>query len=63
VKDNAIPYARLGRKLLLYRQSLGQWIAKGGDRANRVSTGAQRTLDRLPSTLNSGHSRIASPRS
>jgi excisionase family DNA binding protein len=63
VKDNTIPYARLGRKLLFHRQSLVQWIAEGGDRANRGSAGEQLTLDRLTGMLNSGHARISSTRS
>ena len=29
VKENTIPLARLGRKLLFHRQSLVQWIADG----------------------------------
>ena len=62
VKDNTIPYARLGRKLLFHRQSLVQWIAEGGDRANRVS-GEQLTLDRLTGMLHSGHARISATRS
>jgi excisionase family DNA binding protein len=52
VKENAIPHARLGRKLLFHRQSLIQWIADGGDRVNRVSEGEQLTLDQLTGMLN-----------
>jgi excisionase family DNA binding protein len=34
VKNNTIPHARLGRKLLFHRQTLALWLAEGGDRAN-----------------------------
>jgi hypothetical protein len=63
VKENTMPYARLGRKLLFHRQSLIQWVADGGDRANRASDGEQLTLDQLTGMLSSGHARIASKRS
>jgi excisionase family DNA binding protein len=63
VKENTIPYARLGRKLLFHRQSLVQWIADGGDRANSFGDGEQLTLGRLTGMLNNGQARIASTRS
>ena len=62
VKANTIPYARLGRKLLFHRQSLVQWIAEGGDRAQPVGEGEQLTMDRLVGMLNSGQARIAATR-
>jgi excisionase family DNA binding protein len=63
VKANTIPYARLGRKLLFHRQSLVQWIAEGGDRAQPAGEGEQLTMDRVIGMLNSGQARIASRRS
>jgi excisionase family DNA binding protein len=62
VKENTIPYARLGRKLLFHRQSLIQWVADGGDRANRTSDGEQLSLDQLTGMLNTGHARVAQKR-
>ena len=62
VKENTIPYARLGRKLLFHRQSLVQWVADGGDRAKRASNGEQLTLDQLAGMLNAGQARVASKR-
>jgi excisionase family DNA binding protein len=59
VKEGTVPYARLGRKLLFYRQSLVQWIANGGDRANRVGEGEQLTLDQLMGMLNNGQAKVA----
>ena len=58
VKENAIPYAKLGRKLLFHKPSLVQWIADGGDRAKRVS-GEQLTFDELSGMLNNGQARVA----
>ena len=63
VKNNTIPHAKLGRKLLFHKQSLVQWVAKGGDRANRFSDDEQLTMDQLTGMLNNGQARIASPRS
>jgi excisionase family DNA binding protein len=62
VRDNAIPHARLGRKLLFHRQSLIQWVANGGDRAAEATPGEQLTLDQLPGLLHSGQARIAAKR-
>jgi hypothetical protein len=39
-----------------------QWIADGGDRANRVSAGEQLTLDQLTGMLNNGQARVAPKR-
>ncbi len=62
VRDNAIPHARLGRKLLFHKPTLTQWVADGGDRANTDSDGEQLSLDQLPRMLNSGKARIVSKR-
>jgi excisionase family DNA binding protein len=62
VKNNTIPHARLGRKLLFHRQTLTQWVADGADRANRVSDGEQLSLDQLTGMLNTGQARVASKR-
>ena len=59
VRDNAIPHARLGRKLLFHRPSLIQWVADGCDRAANGGAGEQLTLDQLPDLLNNGKVRIA----
>jgi excisionase family DNA binding protein len=59
VKENTIPYARFGRKLLFHRQRLVQGIADGADRANRVSEGEQLTLDQLTGMLNTGQAKVA----
>ena len=56
------PTPGLGRKLLFHRQSLIQWIADGGDRANRVSEGEQLSLDQLTGMLSSGQARIGTKR-
>jgi len=58
VKNNTIPYAKLGRKLLFHRQTLEKWIAEGGDRAKRVPEEEQLTLDQLSGMLNNGQARI-----
>ena len=64
VKHDAIPYAKLGRKLLFHRQTLEKWIADGGDRAQRTSDsqGEQLTLDALTGMLNSGQAKITTKR-
>ena len=61
VRENAIPYAKLGRKLLFHRPSLVQWIANGGDRAKQTG-GEQMTFDELAGMLNSGQARVVSKR-
>ena len=58
VRDNKIPHARLGRKLLFHRQTLVQWVADGGDKAESED-GEQLTLEQM---LNSGKARVASKR-
>ena len=58
VRDNAIPHARLGRKLLFHRQSLIQWVANGGDRATEAMPGEQLTLEHLAGMLQSGQARL-----
>ena len=58
VKENAIPYAKLGRKLLFHKPSLVQWIAAGGDRSKPLS-GEQLTSDELSGMLNNGQARVA----
>ena len=62
VKNNRIPHARLGRKLLFSRAKLTQWVSDGADLANQVSDGEQLTLDQLTGMLNTGQARIASKR-
>jgi excisionase family DNA binding protein len=62
VKNNAIPYAKLGRKLLFSRAKLTQWVSDGADRANRVESGEQLSLDQLTGMLNTGKARINSKR-
>jgi excisionase family DNA binding protein len=62
VRDNAIPHARLGRKLLFHRQSLIQWVADGGDRAAETVPGEQLTLDQLTGMLHTGQARIIAKR-
>jgi excisionase family DNA binding protein len=62
VKANAIPYAKLGRKLLFHRPSLVQWIAEGGDRAKPARPGEQLSMDQLVGMLNNGQARIAPKR-
>jgi excisionase family DNA binding protein len=59
VRDNAIPHARLGRKLLFHKQTLTQWVADGGDRASNAGDNDQLSLEQL---LNTGQARIASKR-
>ena len=62
VKNDTIPYAKLGRKLLFSRAKLTQWVADGADRAHRVEGGDQLTLDQLTGMLNTGQARISSKR-
>lgn len=62
VRDNAIPHARLGRKLLFHRQSLIQWVANGGDRATEATPGEQLTLDQLTGMLQTGQARLVAKR-
>jgi excisionase family DNA binding protein len=62
VRDNAIPHARLGRKLLFHRQSLIQWVANGGDRATEAAPGEQLTLDQLTGMLQTGQARLVAKR-
>ena len=62
VKNNTIPHARLGRKLLFHRQTLEKWVADGADRANRASENEQLTLDELTGMLNSGQAKITPKR-
>ena len=62
MKNNTIPHARLGRKLLFSRAKLTQWVADGADLANRVSDGEQLTLGQLTGMLNTGQARISSKR-
>ena len=53
VKSNTIPHARAGRKLLVHKQTLTQWVADGADLAKP-------TRSRPPMTTNSSPS-ISSP--
>ena len=62
VRDNAIPHARLGRKLLFHRQSLIQWVANGGDWATEAMPGEQLTLDQLTGMLQTGQARLVTKR-
>ena len=68
VRDNIIPHARLGRKLLFHKQTLTQWIADGGDRAAKsnpakaANDNQQLTLDELTGMLNNGQAKIAQKR-
>ena len=59
VRDNAIPHARVGRRLLFHKQSLVQWVADGADRATSSGDDQQLSLGEL---LNSGKARIAPKR-
>jgi excisionase family DNA binding protein len=63
VKNNAIPHAKLGRKLLFSRAKLPQWVADGADLANRAASGEQLSLDQLTGMLNTGQARVNSRRS
>jgi excisionase family DNA binding protein len=58
VRDNAIPHARLGRKLLFHRQNLIHWVANGGDRATEATPEEQLMLDQLIGMLQSGQTRL-----
>ena len=62
VKNDTIPYAKLGRKLLFRRAKLTQRVADGADRAHRVEGGEQLSLDQLTGMLNTGQARINSKR-
>jgi len=62
VKNDTIPYAKLGRKLLFSRAKLTQWVADGADRANRVEGSGQLTLDQLTGMLNTGEAKVAGKR-
>jgi excisionase family DNA binding protein len=62
VKNNAIPYAKLGRKLLFSRAKLTQWVSDGADLAFRAEGGEQLSLDQLTGMLNTGKARINSKR-
>jgi excisionase family DNA binding protein len=62
VKNDTIPYAKLGRKLLFSRTKLTQWVADGADRANRVEGGEQLILDQLTGMLNTGQARVSTKR-
>ena len=62
VKNNRIPHARLGRKLLFSLAKLTQWVSDGADLANGVKGGEQLTLDQLTGMLNTGQARISSKR-
>jgi excisionase family DNA binding protein len=57
VKENAIPYAKLGRKLLFHKPSLVQWIADGADRSKQLG-GEQLTLGEVTGMLNNGQARV-----
>jgi len=63
VKNNAIPHAKLGRKLLFSRAKLTQWVSDGADLANRAEGGKQLSLDQLTGMLNTGQARISTKRS
>jgi excisionase family DNA binding protein len=66
VKAGTIPHARLGRKILVSRAKLSQWVADGADLAQPpekpVNDNEQLTLDQLTGMLNTGQARIASKR-
>ena len=62
VKNNRIPHARLGRKLLFSRAKLTQWVSDGADLAIRAEGGEQLTLDQFTGMLNTGQARIRSKR-
>jgi len=62
VKNNAIPHAKLGRKLLFSRAKLTQWVSDGADLATRAEDGEQLSLDQLTGMLNTGKARINSKR-
>ena len=62
VRDNGIPHARLGRKLLFHRQSLIQWVANGGDRATEATPEEQLMLDQLTGMLQTGQARLVAKR-
>jgi excisionase family DNA binding protein len=62
VKNNTIPHAKLGRKLLFSRAKLTQWVADGADLSNRVEGGEQLSLDQLTGMLNTGQARINAKR-
>ena len=59
VKNNAIPHAKLGRKLLFSRAKLTQWVSDGADLAIRAEGGEQLSLEHL---LNSGQAKVVSKR-
>jgi len=59
VKNNAIPHAKLGRKLLFSRAKLTQWVADGADLAIRAEGDEQLSLEHL---LNSGQAKVVSKR-
>ena len=64
VRDNTIPHARLGRKILFSRQKLTQWVADGADRAQQqANDNEQLSLDQLTGMLNTGQARIGPKRS
>jgi len=64
VRDNSIPHARLGRKILFSRQKLTQWVADGADRAQTPANGnEQLSLDQLTGMLNNGQARMGPKRS
>ena len=52
VRGNAIPHARVGRRLLFHKQSLVQWVADGADRATSSGEDQQLSLGEL---LNASH--------
>jgi len=62
VKNNAIPHAKLGRKLLFSRAKLTQWVSDGADLATRAEDGEQLSLDQLTGMLNTGKARINAKR-
>jgi excisionase family DNA binding protein len=62
VKNNAIPHAKLGRKLLFSRAKLTQWVADGADLAIRAEGGEQMSLEQLTGMLNNGQARIGTKR-
>jgi excisionase family DNA binding protein len=62
VKNNSMPYAKLGRKLLFSRAKLTQWVAEGADLANRAEGGEQLSLGQLTGMLNTGQARINAKR-
>ena len=66
VRDDTIPHARVGRKILFSRQKLTQWVADGADRAQQstpVNDDGQLSLDQLTGMLNNGQARIGPKRS